>query len=58
MAYKFNLKLQAISGILAFGVTLLVLYLILGKVDWITAGITGVINFLISGYYVSNKKCR
>jgi hypothetical protein len=57
MKYHFNLKMQAISGILAFGVTLLVLYLILNRVDWITASITGAVNFIISGYY-ANKKCK
>jgi hypothetical protein len=47
--------MQALSGILAFCITLFVLYIILKKVDWITASIIGVVNFIISGYYTQYK---
>lgn len=49
--YKFNLKLQLVYGIVGLLTSLLVLFLILGKIEWITALFIGLTSFLVSGFY-------
>jgi|GEM_PF-3635251 len=49
--YKFNLKLQLVYGIVGLLTSLLVLFLILGKIEWITALFIGLASFLVSGFY-------
>ena len=56
MSYKLNLKTQLIYGVSAFLITFALVYLILKQTDFIASAITGIINFIISGYY-TNQKC-
>ncbi len=48
--YTFNLKLQAIYGIMGFLMTLIILYLFTGEIRWIPAVAIGIANLLISGF--------
>lgn len=58
LKYKFNLKVQLAYGIFAFLLSLGILYLFLKQLDWITASIVGIANFIISGYYTTNMRCK
>ena len=49
--YKFDPKIQAIYGIFGFLTTLAILFLILGRIELITALAIGIGNFLIAGFY-------
>ena len=49
--YKFNPKLQAVYGVAGFLSALLVLYLILHSLEWLTALVVGIGNFLVAGFY-------
>lgn len=51
MHYKSDLKLQAVYGIFGFLLSLAILYVILGKMDWIPSLVAGAGNFLVSGFY-------
>lgn len=57
MKYCFDLKIQAMYGIVTFLVVLAFLYLFTRELNWIASVITGLVNFAISGYY-TNSKCK
>lgn len=50
MQYKFNFRLQAAYGAITFMVSLIVLYLILNRLEWLTAFAVGLVNFLALGF--------
>ena len=58
MKYCFDLKTQLIYGVLGFILAVVIIYFLLGRVDWINAVIVGVANFFIAGFYkdLSKKK--
>lgn len=57
MRYKFNLKIQLIYGLISFIAALLIVYLFIKSFDWLTAGIVGMFEFIVSGFYTRmNKK--
>ena len=51
MAYKLNLRLQAAYGAAGFLASLVVLYLVLNRLEWLTAATVGIVNFLVAGFY-------
>ncbi len=51
MHYKFDLKTQSAYGLRGVLLSLAILYVILGKMDWIAALVAGIGNFLVSGFY-------
>ncbi|VVC01623.1 Uncharacterised protein [uncultured archaeon] len=51
MEYKFNPKMQAAYGAAGFLSSLLLLYLLLSRLEWITALTVGIGNFIIAGFY-------
>jgi hypothetical protein len=55
MKYCFDFKTQMIYGIVAFIFALIIIYLLTKEVNWIVSIITGVFNFIISGYYTKSK---
>jgi hypothetical protein len=60
MPYKLNLKMQAAYGLTSAVTALLVLYIVLSRLEWLTAAIVGVAQFLISGFFTEfyKKKCK
>jgi len=57
LKYHFNFLFQLVYGVVGFGAALLVIYLINKDLSWISAGIIGVSEFVISGFYTKLKKC-
>ncbi len=55
--YKFNLKFQLVYGLIGLLTSALVLFLILGKIEWITALFIGIASFLVSGFYTDQLEC-
>lgn len=56
MKYKFNLKIQLIYGVTGFILSLLIIYLFIKSFDWLSAGIIGLFEFIISGFYTRMHK--
>jgi hypothetical protein len=53
MKYKFNLKIQSIYAVISFALSLLILYALTKKLDWVTAGIIGIFEFFFAGFYTT-----
>ncbi|MFA5993202.1 MAG: hypothetical protein WC796_05845 [Candidatus Pacearchaeota archaeon] len=60
MKYCFNLKVQAMYGIVTFLAAFGIIYLVSKELDWTSSLIIGVLNFAISGFYERAKigKCK
>ena len=56
MQYKFDPKIQTVYAITGFVLCLIVLYMILGEINWVAAVIVGIGNFLVSGYYTESYR--
>ena len=56
MKYKSNLKFQLMFAIIGFFVSLMIFYVFTKQIDWITAGIIGIVNFIAAGFYNLRKK--
>lgn len=58
MKYKFSFFFQLSYGVVSFAMALLIVYLFTKQLNWIAAGIIGVSEFIISGFYTRFKKCE
>ena len=58
--YKFDLKFQALYGLITAAASFALLFLILNRQEWLTAGIIGIGSFVVSGFYTDyyrKQKC-
>ncbi len=60
MKYKFNLKVQALYGLVGFATALVILLLASGELNLVAAATVGACNFIVSGFYTQHAKkaCR